>query len=39
MQKRRAKVVTAAWGKELVQFLAVLAIVYQGDLKEKEGIE
>ena len=29
----KAKVVAAAWGSELIQFLAALAIFYKGDLK------
>ena len=31
--KEKAKVVAAAWGAELIQFLAVLAILSQDDLK------
>ena len=32
-RQEKAKVVTASWGKELLQFLAVLAILDQDDLK------
>ena len=31
----KAKVVAAAWGKELIQFLAALAILHQDDLKKR----
>ena len=35
IQKRRQKVVAAAWGTELVKFLAALAILHQDDLKKR----
>ena len=31
----KAKVVAAVWGTELIQFLAVLAILHQDDLKQE----
>ena len=33
--KEKAKVVAAAWGAELIQFLAALAILNQDDLKNR----
>ena len=33
--EERAKVVTAVWGTELLQFLAALAIFHQDDLKKR----
>ena len=32
-EKAKVKVVAAAWGTELIQFLAALAILHQDDLK------
>ena len=37
-REEKAKVVDASWGTELVQFLAVLAILHQDDLKNGEQI-
>ena len=34
--EEKAKVVTAVWGTELIQFLAALAILNQDDLEEKD---
>ena len=31
----KAKVVAAAWGAELIQFLAALAVLHQDDLKKR----
>ena len=33
--KEKAKVVAAVWGMELIQFLTVLAIFHQDDLKKR----
>ena len=33
--EENAKVVTAAWGTEFIQFLAALAILHQNDLKKR----
>ena len=33
--EEKAKVVSAVWGTELIQFLAVLAILHQDDLKQE----
>ena len=33
--EEKAKVVAAAWGKELIQFLAAIAILHQNDLKKR----
>ena len=33
--EEKAKVVAAAWGKELIQFLAAIAILHQDDLKKR----
>ena len=32
--EKKAKVVAAVWGTELIQFFAVLAILHQDDLKK-----
>ena len=36
--KEKAKVVAAVWGTELIQFLALLAILYQEDLKNRTNL-
>ena len=33
--EEKAKVVTAVWGIEFIQFLAVLAVLQQDDLKKR----
>ena len=33
--EEKAKVVAAAWGAELIQFLAALAVLHQDDLKKR----
>ena len=33
--EEKAKLVAAAWGTELIQFLAALAILHQDDLKNR----
>ena len=33
--EEKTKVVAAVWGTELIQFLAVLAILYHDDLKNR----
>ena len=35
MTEEKAKLVAAAWGTELIQFLAALAILHQDDLKNR----
>ena len=34
--EEKAKVIAAVWGKELIQFLAALAIFHQDDFEEKD---
>ena len=34
-RQEKAKVVAASWGKELLQFLAALAILHQDELKNR----
>ena len=36
--EEKAKVVAAAWGAELIEFLAALAILHQDDLKNRVNL-
>ena len=34
--EEKAKVVSAVWGTDFIHFLAVLAVLYQDDMKKKD---